>query len=349
MDRLTVDARSSQGLASVVAGAGAGGVGGAGSANLAIITGQTEARLQNSTVYSGDVSVGTHTLGCLFTSAGSAAGAVNAVAGAFAIIVDQGVSRASIDGSTVRAAGQVTVDAESDTEFQTWAASGSGGASSGVAGSAVVSIVQRTTEAYTNATNFGTQGEGVGGLSVHAADRVTVKNRAGAIGVGPVGAGGVAAVTTVGNTTSAYMAGGQAFVQGDATVQAESERYLSTLAASGGLGGLTLAVNVAVILAGAHLAGDALEQLDSKDNNTLNRLTAFGTSDRVIARGDQQTIQLILDHEPEGGADAPVTLADLDRVNRAGQIDVSKALREGTLGATTAQVRGTRYWSPEET
>src|SRR5690606_25815484 len=238
-----------------------------------------------------DVSVDSHAASRLFTSAGGAATSVDARAGAFAITVDRGVSRAYIARSDIMADGRVAVDAQTDTEIQTWGASASAGASSGVAGSAVVSIVQTTTQAFTQAAQIGTEAQRVGNFSVNAADRVTVKNRAGAIGVSSVGMGGVAAVTLVGNTTAAYVDGGSAFVQGAAAIEADSERYLSTLAASGGLGGATLSVNVAVILAGSHLAGDVLDELDAEGSGTLTQLTAFATSDRLVTDGENQTIQ----------------------------------------------------------
>src|SRR5690606_32428133 len=110
-----VDARSSQGLASVVAGAGAGGFGGAGSANLGLFAGTTEARISDSSVVAEDVSVDSHAASRLFTSAGGAATSVDARAGAFAITVDRGVSRAYIARSDIMADGRVAVDAQTDT------------------------------------------------------------------------------------------------------------------------------------------------------------------------------------------------------------------------------------------
>ena len=283
-DGIVVDARSSQGSASVVAGAAAGGFGGAGSANMALILGTTEARIRGRAVYAGDVSVHAHSIGRLFTSAGGAAAGVTAVAGAFAVAVDQGTSRALIENAYVETTGQVSVDAQSDTEFQTWSASGSGG-STGVAGSAVISVVQRTTESFTHNTGFGEYNNGVGGLSRRRGGPGHGQKPGRSRRSGRHRRGRVAAVTTIGNTTNAYISGGAIFVRGDVAVEAESERYLSTLAASGGLGGTTLAVNVAVILAGAHLAGDALDQLDGQDNPTLSYINAFATSD---TRGDER-------------------------------------------------------------
>ncbi len=337
---VSIDANSTQNAASIAAGA-SGGVGGvAGSANVGVFTGSTEAYVDDATIRTRHLAVNAEHAARLFVSVGGAAIGAGAFAGAIAVSVDQSTTRAYVNGSDVNASGDVAVNAQIDSEVQTWGASGSAGLSAGVAGSAVVSVVLNTTEAYVKDSSVGESSSRAGSFTVTAQDRIATKNRVGAAGVGfsGPGVGAAASVTYVGNTTTAYVQNTDAYTTGDITIDAQAERYLSTIAATGGLGISGLSGVAAVTLVGAHLSGDVMDELDRNGAGTLSRVNQLVDGDRLVTEGDEQNIEL--SPGVEEGGEEPITSRDLDSVNNTGRIDVKDLLGAGSLGSTTATVRG---------
>ena len=193
--------------------------------------------LSGSTVATGSLDVkAKHDTDMFIVGGAIAVGAVG-VGATFDVALDNSVTKAHIDSSTVTTGGQVNVDAQSSSEVHTWTVAGSAAGTVAVAGTASVILIGNTTQAWVSGSGIGTSGARAGGLSVTAKDVVTVEQNAGAgAGAGVAGVGVAAAITKVENTTSAYMNNSSAHVTGDVVVDAQAERDMGTVVATAGGG-----------------------------------------------------------------------------------------------------------------
>ena len=266
-----IDAQSTQGVSSLATSGAGGIVGVAGTGTVGIFNGTTEAYLQSTPVAAGGLAVNAQHDSRLFLAAGSAGIGGVAVGGAFTVAVDHSITKAYVADTTVSTVGTVDVQADNDSEIRNHTASGSGGGSAGIAGSALVSIIGNTTQACITNSQLGQGSSRVGGVSVRASDRVLSENRAGAVGLGVTGAGvgAGAAVTLVDNTTSAYVEGSSVYTSDDLSVAAVAERDLSTTAVSAGVGaGAGLGGTAVVTLVRRALSGDVVGELDKNGTST---------------------------------------------------------------------------------
>lgn len=110
------------------------------------------------------------------------------------------------DGSTLESeSGNVSILAESDAVIETVAAGGSGGGTAGVAGSVAISRIGNSVEAYANESHISADGSVA--VVADADNDITVHGGTFA-GAGTVGVGGAVAVSTLNNTTKAYISDG---------------------------------------------------------------------------------------------------------------------------------------------
>lgn len=338
---LAVGARASQGSTSVTVGMSAGGVAVAGTANVGIFSSRALAHVSGGSITARDVQVTAEQDTTLFALAGGVAAGGDAGSGTAAVSVSQGVSRAFIDGATVAATRNVRVHAANDTYVDIWGASGGLGAFNGLAGTAVVTLTNNTTEAYISRSNVGSQAARVGSISVTALDQIAVNNRGGSAGLGIVGAGvGVAALIVSANgSTSAYVDDAHLFADrstGDGsgvTIGALSQRDLAIEGGSAGVGNIAgVAGVVALVLSGTRMQGEAEDEL-ARRADVLGNVNAMTTGDRLTAGGDG-------DENRNVETSVGLTAADLDRANAAGRFDVQAALTHGLSADTEAAVRG---------
>ena len=341
-DAVRVSAHASNSSAATVAAGAAGGGAAQATVGVAAFGGDVEAYVASSQLDAGgNVEVVAAQENRLAVKAGViAVGAAAGLGGAAAVAVSEGDTRAYVDGAEILAGGDVTVEAETETEVTTWAASGSGGVL-GVSGSVAVAVAKNTTEAYVTGSTIGQPGRRAGDVTVAAADRITVRSDVGGIAAGLGGALGVAVgVTSVNNTTAAYVDGSNVYAQGDVAVTSHAERDLATLAISGGLGAVGVAGVVAVTLAGSALEDEADSELNRDDAPVLPELDRVAGADRLVTEGDGKTVELdgaLRSHE---GAPAALDASDLTRVSSVGKTDISGSLYAAPSGSTVAQVRG---------
>jgi filamentous hemagglutinin family protein len=365
-----IDARATQGASSLATSAGGGIVGVAGAGTVGIFQATTEAYLQSAPVTVGALAVNAEHDSRLFVAAGSAGIGGAAAGGAFTVAADYSETRAYVANAEVAAAGSVEVNAENETAIRNWAASGQGGGAAGVAGSALVTIVGSTTQAYITGSDLGSYEKRVGGVSVQARDRLLSENRAGAVGLGVtgVGVGAGAAVTSVNSTTSAYVDGSRVYSQNDLLVQAEAERDISTIAVSAGVGsGAGLGGTAVVTLIGRKLSGDVMQELDTGGAGTLTEVDSFANSDRMRTGDTDGNVEAgedinpvkdepvdtddefftslldsawgrIADEAPDTAVTGGLTDEELASLNKDGQVGVKGALNSDSLSSQTSAV-----------
>src|SRR5690606_17127597 len=144
---------------------------------------QTAAYAENVELASQDLSVTSGQLSRMFVAAGTVSVGAGAFGGALSTAINVGSSRAYVTGSNVAATGNVTVDAQSETEIDNWAVGASGSLQASVAANAVVSVMSNTTEAFVGSSSVGSVGQRANALSVTANDLATVRHRSGALGI----------------------------------------------------------------------------------------------------------------------------------------------------------------------
>ncbi|WP_210546544.1 leukotoxin LktA family filamentous adhesin [Rhodoferax sp. PAMC 29310] len=152
---VVVKARSSNSVAQIVIGAAGGAVAGvAGSGGVALVEGETVARVDSSTIEAGSVSVladGANRINLIAGSAGVSAAL--GVGLSFTTNVSGSVVRALLTDSLIRADGAVLVHADNTTEELAVAATVGGGGIAGVAIGAAVTVLQGQTEANLGGTS----------------------------------------------------------------------------------------------------------------------------------------------------------------------------------------------------
>ena len=328
-----VQARSTQGVSSLVVGLSGGGVAAVGTGALAKFTSRTEAWADGATLQVGALDVIADHDSHMFLSAGAVALGGAAFAGTFAVGLDNSVTKAHVEGGSVDAPGAITVQAASDTELRNIGVSGAGAGGAAVAGMAVVALIGNTTQAYVADARVGSVATPSGSLQVKATDIVAVDNKAGAAaGGGSAGIGLGAGVTKIANTVSAYVVDSDVDVAGDLTVDALAQRDLFTFAATAGVSaGFSLAGAAGVTIVGSTLSDEAKKELGTDTDSQVN---TFATKDRLSSGGNIDT-------------NDNFSQSDIDAINASGKTSTSNNLTTSSLAPgsldqrTKAQVSGT--------
>lgn len=334
VDRIEINAESTQGASSLVVSGAGGVVGVVGTGSIGIFGSTTEAYLDNDIVHAQDVSVtAEHDSQFYIAAGGITAGAV-AVSGTYAVTSDSSITKAHIDDSTVNAAGAINVESDNSSLINSWGVSGALAGGAGVAGNAVVSLVNNTSQAYVTGSHLGTSGNKAASAVVKAIDRVSVTNTAGALGAAynGVGVGASASVVEVGNTTSAYIDNSDVHTTGATAVEAEAERNLSNTAVSVGVGGTAgISGTAAVTLVGKALSGDVKSsELDKDNSGTLTKVNNLTSGDRLGSSN--------VSTSTANGGTAGITDSELVAVNSAGKVSVTSKLSTGSLSYRTSAV-----------
>ena len=183
---------------------------------------------------------------------GLAFGSSNGISVSAAVLVRDARTKAWIgQDADIEAKGPIglTINASQTEDIYLIAAGGTGGGTAGIAGSAVVDILDNETHAYVDrgatVNGVNTGAASTQGIAISASDTTEILGIAGTISVGgtaSVGAGvDVEAIT---KSTKAWIgADTTANVNGDLTVDANSSESITSIAVGGGFGG-SAAVNV---------------------------------------------------------------------------------------------------------
>ena len=352
-----VHAQSTHGSSSLAV-SGAGALGGfAGSVSVNVYTGLTEAYVLSAVVNTGSLTVSSEHETRLFVASGGLGLGVGGWGGGFFVGVDHTTTKAFIRDSIVETTGEIGVAAESSSEVRPWAI---GAASGGAAQtwSVPVTVVGNTTMAYVEGSQLGRADRRANNVSVEALDRVIVESRAGTIAYAgaALAEGYTASVTSVNNTTSAFIHNSSVYTAGDTNVGARSERDLSSIAASLTAGILGYNGAIAVTVIASALSGD-LDELNYGDRETPEDLdghsealtdalgqTNFLSDDGRMTAGENVDIGGTIEVDDGNGGrtlTAGLTSADIARMNNAGKVSVTGSLNPSALESrTTALVTG---------
>jgi len=289
----TVKAVSSATVAQIAAGAGVGGtVGVAGSGNVALLQGNTQARVLNSSVNATDVSVlaeGANRTNLIAGSIG--AGGVAGVGLSFTVNVSGATVKALVTNSAIRADGDVQVRATNVTQ-ELAASATAGGGLGGVAIGAAVTVLEGLTEASISGTSSvdsrlqDATHYGVNSLTVAATETVDIRHNAGAAGGGYFGGVGTAANVLIGKSrVIAGAAGSSLKSEGALSVAALREADIDMITVTVGGGGLAgISGAVGVLIFGAAPNSDANSEVNS-NNGTMSRVSAGAQANKVEGTG----------------------------------------------------------------
>src|SRR5690606_3282542 len=326
---VTVAATASQRSGALSAGFAAGAVAGVGTGNVSLFKGTAEAYVLNSSVESGGLTVQSDHAAELLVMAGGAAIGLAGAGATAAVAVNESASRARISGGTVRTEGDVAVEARNETVIDGWGASGSVGLAAGLAGAAVVTVTQNTTEALVANAAIGDDQWRAREVSVIARDRTTVAGRVGSAGLpGGAGVGVAVPVISANGSTAARISNAQVYAgDGGVRVQAVSDRDLRVAGGSLGAGFGGVAGTVAIILSGARIEGDTRNELNER-GDVLTALSDLGEGDRLVADGDGRNV------EPVEGLDA----SRIRELNDSLRFDAAQGLTEAVTASTSASM-----------
>ena len=339
-----VRAASTQFVSSVLASAGGGIVGTAGNATLVIAKGTTEARVdKGSELQVGSLLVSADALQQFSANALALAGGLVGAGANFGLVLNQAVTRAWV-GEAVNAAntladsrvqaGSVTLRARGNTELHSnlVGAAAGGGA---VAGSALVQVVETTTEAGASQALFGTPAAPLSSLDINAHDNLRVT---GNVGSGVVGAAalGASANVVVANSATRALLDRSTVHAGSLSVNALREGYAELLTTSGGLGFASLSGSLGLLLLGSGAtqvsAGDStvdpLSYLNKDGQGTLATLDKLSSTGPVTELNHDE---VVWDDASQRYTRVTVSdKADAERINTSSKVTVSDRLQSNS-------------------
>ncbi|MGA6104696.1 leukotoxin LktA family filamentous adhesin [Pseudomonas solani] len=339
-----VRAGSTQFASTVLASAAGAIVGGAGNVALIIAKGTTEARVdKGSDLDVGSLRVSADALQQFSANALALAGGLVGVGANFGLVLDQALTRAwvgeapgapdSLADTRVRA-GSASVLATGTSELHSnlVGAAAGGGA---VAGSALVQVVETTTEAGAGQAQFGTAANPLGDLNIVAHDNLRVT---GNVGSGVVGAAalGASANVVVANSATRALLDRSSVQAASLAVDALREGYAELLTTSGGLGFASLSGSIGLLLLGSgatqvgtgDAAVDPLSYLDKDGKGTLASLDTITGKGQVAELSHEE---VVWDAASQGYVRVSVKDdQDLARVNASSTVTVSDRLRGNT-------------------
>ncbi len=338
-------AKSTQFASSVLASAGGGIVGAAGNVAVIVAKGSTEARVdKGSDLNVGSLLVSADALQQFSANALGLSGGLVGVSANMALVLDQAITRAwvgealsaadNLADTRVRAgATQILATATSELYSNLVGAAGGGGA---VAGSALVQVVETTTEAGASQAQFGTQAAPLGSLEINAHDTLRVTGNVGSGAVGAAAAGASANVVVANSATRALL--DRSTVQGASlSVNALRDGYAELLTTSGGLGFATLSGSLGLLLLGsgttqvstADASVDPLSYLNKDGKGTLSRLDSIAGTGQVVQLSHDE---VVWDDASQSYQRVSVNdSADRTRVNDSSKVTVSDRLQATSM------------------
>ena len=292
-----------------VSGAGAGTVGVAGSVPVLIVENTNEAFISKSMVNSqGDLSVIADDNVTIDLIAGSAAiGGVGGVGGSVVVTDITNETRAFIANATTNARQKTQVLAKSRQDLGTYAATGSLGGYLGAAGSVLVNTIETTTEAFITESADDTKinqdlsyDNTQQDVDVIASNTAIVDNLAGVVAVAFMGAGVGASIdiSSIKNTTTAYIGGGTEVHAGhDVNVQAAAYKQVdsSVMAFGGGIVGVQGAVTV--INVGSAMSADGADAAENTAQAANEQASGSAVGDQMGTSAQALRAKAIIDQQ----------------------------------------------------
>lgn len=281
---VNVSAEASQNSVSIAAGIAGAIVGGAASGAINLFDADTRAYVEGGSIGAHHLDVSALDTTNVNLIAGSGAGGAVGVAGSFLVNVGQTRTQAYVsDGdssTTLNLSGNLTIDALTRNDMQGIAVSGAVGGAAGVAGMAIVNVVQNDTQAWLQNAVAHTGGA----LTVSAREELDLAAYSGALGVslGGYGVGASANIAVLGSNVSAAVVDSDVDVAGAMRVEAGSDREIDAITISAGVGQTAgIGGAAALLLIGDGDRGDANDELDAGGNGTVSRLDDLAKLGRV--------------------------------------------------------------------
>ncbi|MEO8133499.1 MAG: hypothetical protein ABI831_05960, partial [Betaproteobacteria bacterium] len=306
---LAVSANSFESITAISANGGVGGEAGvAGSVDVYLVNTETIASLgHNSTLLgSNRVSFNANDSSGIDLAAGTIAGGGSAGVGAAnTTLVRNDVTRAFVGDHSTITNGGIGLSAHSSETVSAIAAGGALGGSAGVAGSAVVNVINQTTEAFFDRDVTVTT-TGAGNVGANASADTLLSGLGGALAAG--GSAGIGAGVDVGvlsKVTQAYIApGGNVNASGTVSVTARSTEDILSISAALGAGGSAAVLGSASVYpvnvtTRAFITG---ENADPRKGTPANPTVVHAHGDVVISASDMSHYDIISGNIGVGGS-----------------------------------------------
>jgi hypothetical protein len=311
---ITALASSTEGISSLAATQGLGGVAGiVGAASIYVQTTTTQAYIDHGTTVTagGAVQVEADHGAALGNVDGVIAGGGSAGFGiANSTVVSTDTTQAYIGQTATVTAGGVAVTATNAESLSAIALGGSGAGGAGIAGSATISVLTETTQAYVDQSaqiGIASSASGSQSIDLLALDNTTIQDAAGILaGGGTAGIGAGADVGVISKTTEAYLAASAtaSAPNGNVTVQAQSAEQVQSLAAGvGGAGVVGIAGGAGVynvtdttkayigVSAGVSAGGNVLVAAD--DASQFNMVDGTGAVGGVVGISGSAAVTIL--------------------------------------------------------
>jgi filamentous hemagglutinin family protein len=331
---VTVEAGSTTEIAQAVIGLGGGTyVGLSGSIGLILLDSTTQAIADNADLDSqGSLSLSADSE--VDTAVAAGAVAVSGVAGigltGTAAIYQQSTQALVKNGAALNADGLTTVDAHSDLDHETYAATAAAAGAVGVAGTINAVVVKGSTQAVVDGTSAlnadATFGGAAQDVNLAATDRTVIDDKVGGLGVGlgGVGVGAAVDVALINNGVTARIdAGADIHADRDISVSARSQRDVTNVVVAAA-GGMTSGISgaVSVISIGARPDADA----GSESGGSIGEVARLVSADAFGSQMDSD----------EGGTSASRDRANAARANTDVAADMNASHVNSTAAATVA-------------
>lgn len=349
-----INAIALQGVSSVVTGGSIGGTGATGSLSMVLFRNSTESLIDGSAVAAGSLEVSADNDNELYVLGGSLAGGSNAYGGTFVVAKSDSTTRASIENTRgsqrLDVSGDVTVEADSQTDIDQIAISGALAGGLGIAGMAAVNLVTDTTEASVGQAELGTDSDRAASLTVAANHAVDINAMAGTlatgVAVGGSGFGAGASVNVVKARTLAAVTESSLHTSGSTSVSAASDKIVENLTLTAGIGQTAgIGGAAAVTLIGDTVKDEAAAEVDTGTLSAVDdfanneRLLDLAADDEILTDAERQRVNDdtrtgVRDVATGSGASAyqfRTAAAVEDSQIRAGSLDVNAVDRTGTL------------------
>lgn len=338
----TVKARATEGIATLDAGGGFGTVGVQGTANIGIMRGSTEAVVYGGTLSSDALTVKADHDANFGSFVGAVSGGAVGVAGSIGVLVNAHTTTARIGASTTdgsetdtttinASAGNVVVDAESQTNISQTIVSGSAGGFA-FAGAIGVTVLDDTALATVNKTTMNTP---AGNVTVEASVDSVVQQAGGAAAIG-FGGGGVGAslgLALVRGQADAWIANSN-ITANNVTVDAKNTQDLDALSAAGGFdltAGIGGSIQISMIGLGSSTTGSKADS-ELAGVTALDKANTFATQDRI---GGEQTGGSV---DQTNSSKTGFSTSSKNAVNSANSYDFKAKMNSPLANTTRARI-----------
>ncbi len=329
---LDVDSDSSIGASSFAVGVGGAVVGAAGTGAIAVLKGDTEARIDGgSNINADSIAVDANNNNSMSLNGGAIALGGAALGGTFLVGVSESTTKALVDDATqggtsatqLYAPSGISVSATGNTDFLNNAIAGSGGGGDAIAGSVAVNVAENTTWAGISGADIGSGADKAGALSVNSSDTIGMDSNAGSLALsGGTSVGAGANVIIAKSDTESFLDDSDVYassvdVEADQTKDIAAYTVAAAAGSTTGIGG-----GASLILLGSGDTGDSTKELNKNNNGTLSSVDSLTGGNKISLTSDT------------------LTTDEQNQVNTESSFNVEDTLGTGQTEMTSAKIDG---------